>query len=109
MRKLTIKKVREIYVSDKKKTTLAKEYGVSLDMIYGIKSHRYHRRYTANLIKPEYGKPRAKPLLDDKTVESIYTSKGKVIDIAKKFNTNTSTVYKIKQGVSYTKITNKLN
>lgn len=108
MNKLAPSDVKEIYTSTDSQKNLSKKYGVSICIISKILNGHIHKRHTAKLEKPNRKHYMMEGYLSNEQVKDIYMSKDSVKNLAKKYNVNTVTIYRVQHDINYTDVTKDL-
>ena len=108
MNKLTQEEVKQIYINTKTQKELAEQYNVSIPTISDIMNRKSHIKVTGGLKKPTRNKYNYEPKIPKQTVINIFKCNESVNNIAKKYNVNRTTVWRIKKGLHYSDVTSHL-
>lgn len=111
-RKFTDKEIKEIFLATEDTSFLVAKYNVSKQTINTIRSGKEWGEVTKGLISelPE-GRERtrlASAILTKEQVEEVYLAKDTLSNLAAKFNTDITTISKIKSGINWKDVTKSL-
>lgn len=104
-RKLTKEQVIDIFLSEDHQKKICEKYNLSSGYVCFIKSGRFYKKYTKNLIKPKVRPMYIK--LRESDVIDILKSDLPATEIANKYGMATSCIYSIRKGQTWKKIFDK--
>lgn len=97
---LSIEQIKLIAKDNRSITEIAKDYNIHHSTVSRIKNNSTYKVINKEIEKRHCGKK-----LDKEKVLKIYNSNTSVLDLAKEYNVSARTIYEIKEGRTWSKIT----